>query len=128
MKRILVILITTFSLFINILLSQNLPVQDCIGAKFVTQLQYIEDTTYIGSGLYPNEINKFISCLAQGEKNSIWYKIFVLDDGLLNFSITPHDNTDDFDWAVYNITNSLCSDIFHNPSLEIACNFVGTPE
>ena len=31
--------------------------------------------------------------------------------------------TDDYDWAVYNITNSPCSAIATDPSLQVSCNW-----
>ena len=46
-------------------------------------------------------------------------------DGDINFSITPNDLTDDYDWAVYDLSNSNCADIYTDASLEVSCNYSG---
>lgn len=119
-----------FALFISLWGMQYTiaqTVQDCPCAIPICQTTYNELNAYSGQGTLPNEINKTISCLGQGEKNDVWYIFTVQSSGLLNFSITPNVITDDYDWAVYNLSSANCSDIFSNPSLEVRCNFAGTP-
>ena len=122
------ITLTIFALFILLQYAKaQVPtVQDCLGAINITKSIYYETNAYTGQGNYPNEINKTISCLGQGEKNDVWYRFKVKTSGLISFSIIPNVLTDDYDWAVYNLTNSYCSEIDTNPSLEVACNFSGS--
>ncbi|MCH2258833.1 MAG: proprotein convertase P-domain-containing protein, partial [Alteromonas sp.] len=101
-------------------------VQDCEGAIPVCQNVYSETNAYSGTGNYPNEINDLSSCLGSGEKNDVWYIFTVQNSGNLCFDITPNNLSDDYDWAVYDITNNPCSDIYTDPTLEVACNFSGT--
>ncbi len=99
--------------------------QDCLGAIPVCQSQYVQNNSYTGEGNIPNEIDNINSCLASGELNDVWYTFTVQQTGLLNFSITPNQMTDDYDWAVYDLTNASCEDIATNPLLEISCNYSG---
>lgn len=126
MKKIFCLIGCVFS-FINLLKAQSPTVQDCPCAIPICQPVYSELNAYSGTGNIPQEINNIISCLGQGEKNSVWYSFTVQSSGLLKFSITPNVLSDDYDWAVYNLSNANCSDIYANPSLEVACNYAGTP-
>lgn len=112
------------------------PQQDCINAIPVCQGIYVEPASYIGNGtnatqpcngLICNEINTASSCLGSGEKNAVWYTFTVQSTGLFGFNIIPNILADDYDWAVYNLTNATCSQIFTNPALEVACNYSGAP-
>ena len=100
---------------------------DCIGAISVCQTVYFQPNSYSGQGAPPfhNEINPNNSCLGSGEKNGVWYIFTVSVAGNLGFLITPNNPNDDYDWAVYNLTNANCSDIFNNASLEVSCNYSG---
>lgn len=98
--------------------------QDCPNAIPICQPIYVTNISYSGEGNITGEINNVISCL-NGEKNDVWYTFTVTASGNLNFTITPNNPADDYDWAVYNLTNSICADIVGNPSLEVSCNFSG---
>lgn len=98
--------------------------QDCLGAIPICQPVYHEDSSYTGSGNYTNEIDTLISCLAN-EDNSVWYIFTAQTSGMLSFIITPEDTLDDWDWAVYDLTNAGCADILTDPSLQISCNSYG---
>lgn len=100
--------------------------QDCLAAIPICQNVYSTTISYSGEGNYPNEINSSSSCLGSGEKNDVWYTFTVQQSGNLNFLITPNNSSDDYDWAVYNLTNNNCSDIYTNPGLEVSCNFSAT--
>ncbi|PHN04417.1 T9SS type B sorting domain-containing protein [Flavilitoribacter nigricans] len=104
--------------------AQQPTIQDCLGAIPVCQTVYKEDKSPSGDGNYRNEINTNISCTA-GELNSIWYVFTVQEDGELGFLITPNDINDDYDWALFNITNANCADIRNNQSLMVSCNAAG---
>ncbi|MDX1909280.1 MAG: PKD domain-containing protein [Bacteroidia bacterium] len=99
------------------------PEQDCINALPVCQNIFSQTNSYQGSGSIPNEINSGPSCLGSGELNSVWYIFTVQQSGNLCFSITPLGGFSDYDWAVYNLTNNNCSDIFTTPAMEVSCNF-----
>src|SRR5687768_3084324 len=64
------------------------PEQDCISALPVCQMVYTQNDFYLGAGEYP-EINDTVSCLANGENNSVWYIFTVSTPGMLEFLIIP---------------------------------------
>lgn len=110
-------------------------VQDCMGAIPVCQDIYVEVNSYSGEGHYPNEIYEDLpcnqacpgSCLA-GETNSVWYIWTVQSSGLLRLTIDPVNGADDYDWAVYDLTELRCSDIYSSYSLmQKSCNAYGQP-
>jgi gliding motility-associated-like protein len=101
--------------------------QDCLGALPICQNVYSTTQSYSATGNILNEINTSSSCLASGEKNDVWYTFTVQQSGNLNFTITPNNLSDDYDWAVYNLTNNNCQDIYNTPSLEVSCNYSSTP-
>lgn len=103
------------------------PEQDCIGALPICQTTIIQTNSYNGEGPNPTEVNANISCLGAGETNGVWYSLTTQNAGMLAFSLSPLNPADDYDWAVYNLTNATCSDIFSNASLEVSCNWSGTP-
>lgn len=98
---------------------------DCLGAIPVCNWNYDVPVIQPGEGNILNEINGLLSCLASGEENGTWYTFTVQTNGMLNFNIIPYDPTDDYDWALYNLTNANCSEISSNASLEVACNYSG---
>lgn len=101
------------------------PEQDCIGAIPLCSNSYHQQNSYSGTGNVSAEINPFTSCLTAGERNDSWYTFTVSQSGNVNFSITPNNTADDYDWAVFNITNAGCSQINVDASLEVSCNFSG---
>ncbi|MCE2773595.1 MAG: hypothetical protein LW750_09185, partial [Bacteroidetes bacterium] len=109
------------------LFAQTPTNQDCLAAIPICQNVYSTQQSYSGTGNYPNEINSNISCLGTGELNSVWYTFTVQQSGNLNFTITPNNSADDYDWAVYNLTNATCAQIFTNPALQVSCNYSATP-
>lgn len=100
--------------------------QDCLGAIPLCQSSYSTVASYTGTGNIPSEINETISCLANGERNNVWYTFTVQAAGNVNFTITPNNATNDYDWAVYNLTSANCGDIASNPSLQVSCNYSST--
>lgn len=99
--------------------------QDCFGSIPVCQGIYQEANSPVGTGNYPNEINSSISCLGGGEVAGQWYTFTVQSSGTFCFSIIPNNMANDYDWAVYNLTNATCADIFTTASLQVSCNFSG---
>ncbi len=116
-------------LLIPVLIAQQPTVQDCLGAIPICQEIYEEMNSPEGAGNYTNEINPVgnggISCM-DVEVNSIWYTFTVNKSGNFGFVLTPNEPTDDYDWALFDITNASCGDIFNDPSLQVSCNAAGS--
>lgn len=104
-------------------LPPNQPEQDCFSAIPVCQDTYVQNDSYSGVGENGDEINGSLSCMRLGERNSVWYTFRIQTAGDLCFTITPNDSTEDYDWAVYNLTNAACSDIYNDASLEVSCSW-----
>ena len=100
---------------------------DCFSAIPVCQGVYNEANSPPGEGDLPDEINSGLSCLGGGEVDGQWYTFTVQNSGQFCFSIIPNNIGNDYDWAVFNLTNADCADIATNASLEVACNFSGLP-
>ena len=105
-------------------LCQVPTIQDCLGAIPVCQQAYSESNSTSGQGNYPNEVNPFSTCLS-GEDNSVWYTFTVNESGDFGFLLTPNSPNDDYDWALYNITNAGCEEIYSNANLLVSCNAAG---
>jgi len=106
--------------------AQTPTVQDCLGAIPLYQTVYYQDSSFSGEGNFLNEISSAgcpASCLLTGEKNDVWYVFTVQASGNLCFNIIPNSSSDDYDWAVYNLTNSVCDSIFSDSSLQVSCNY-----
>jgi len=106
--------------------AQTPTVQDCLGAIPLTQAIFYQDSSFSGEGNILNEINTSgcpSSCLLSGEKNDVWYVFTVLTTGNLCFNIIPNSSSDDYDWAVFNLTNATCADIFSDSSLMVSCSY-----
>lgn len=104
-------------------LPPNQPEQDCIFAIPLCQDTYFQSNAYSGAGENPDEINGDYSCMKIGERNSVWYRFTVQTTGSLCFTITPVDPLDDYDWALFNITNASCASIYNDPGREVSCNW-----
>ena len=125
MRSVKALLSTSFLLFFTLLLTAQTPtVQDCLGAIPICQPVYTENQVLPGDGNYPNEVSSSISCL-DGEDFSIWYTFTVQESGEFGFVLTPNNSLDDYDWALFNITNAECGDIDNNSSLLVSCNAAG---
>lgn len=127
-KSTTTLLFLIFLSFGNSVLAQTPTVQDCLGAIPICAQTYTETTSPSGVGNYPNEINGTSQggiCCMDNEINSIWYTFTVNQSGLFGFTLTPNDLNDDYDWAMFDITNSTCADIFNDISLQVSCNAAG---
>ena len=130
--KILFTILTTLLLnfiFISSTYAQTPTTQDCKGAIAVCDYIYVEDSTAAGWGNY-NEIPSGGSncpnhCMA-GEHNSRWYIWTVIESGDLRFVITPQVQTDDYDWAVFDLTTYTCDDVWSIPGgMLSSCNAAG---
>lgn len=105
--------------------------QDCLGAIPLCFNTYSTTISYSGVGNYTGEIPTTGgcpgNCLLSGERNDVWYTFTVQSSGTVSFLIDPVDNDDDYDWAVYNLTNNECATIASNPSsVQVSCNYTAT--
>lgn len=134
MNRILSLILLLTPVFA---FSQTPTNQDCLDAIPVCQYTYNQINSYQDQGNYYNEIPDYTgalsdnncpnNCLLDGELNDVWYIFTVQTTGNLNFTITPNSSSDDYDWALYNLTSANCSDILNNnSSVQVSCNFCGT--
>lgn len=90
------------------------PGQDCpsstiLCSKSSFAVGALANGTGTVSGNTSNENLSALGCLAADERQSQWYRFTVSADGTMEFIIDPNVNTDDIDWAVYNITTSGCA-------------------
>ncbi len=129
-RVLLVFLLFTGLLWQSVNVYGQVPTtQDCKGAIAVCDYTYHEDSTASGWGNY-YEIPTGQTCPSghcmDGEKNSRWYVFTVVESGQLRFQITPSTPSDDYDWAVFNITTYSCDDIKLHPTwLMSSCNAAG---
>ncbi len=110
--------------------AQTPTTQDCLGAIAVCDYIYVEDSTAAGFGNYFEIPYGGNGCpddhCMDGERNSRWYIFTVIESGNLRFQITPQEPTDDYDWAVFNLTTRECSEIMDNPDVMMwSCNAAG---
>ena len=92
----------------NLVIAQTPTVQDCLGAIPICAQTYTETTSPSGAGNYPNEVNGTSQggiCCMDNELNSIWYTFTVNQSGLFGFTLTPNNLSDDYDWAMFDITD-----------------------
>lgn len=84
--------------------------QDCLGAIPICSDTISVPTPYpySGNGNYLNEINALLGCYTP-ESNGVWYTFTVQTSGLLRFTLSPDDPNDDYDWIMYDMTNSNCN-------------------
>jgi gliding motility-associated-like protein len=59
------------------------------------------------------------------DKNPFWYRFTCYTPGTLGFVINPNNNSDDYDWQLFDITNRNPNDVFTDASLFVACNWSG---
>jgi len=102
----------------------NRPEQDCFSAIPVCQDIFRQENAYFGAGENPDEINPaLMSCEPRiGETNSVWYTFRIEVGGNLCFTLSPIQPEDDYDWTLYDITNSSCAAIATQPGLEVGCS------
>jgi hypothetical protein len=127
-KNIRIYIRTVLIVLINVIFSQvafsQVPLPgDCLGAYTVCSISFNQTASFNGEGNYLGEVNS--SCVTSGERNNSWYIINVQTPGLFGFNIIPNCNND-YDWALYNLTNATCADIATDPLLEVGCDFNGS--
>jgi hypothetical protein len=106
-------------------------VQDCLGAIPLCQSYYSTSASYSGTGNYPAEIPTTGgcpgNCMTSGERNDVWYTFTPQTPGNVAFVINPNNSSDDYDWAVYDITTGGCAAVTNNiNSVQVSCNWSAT--
>ncbi|MBU2649531.1 MAG: gliding motility-associated C-terminal domain-containing protein [Bacteroidetes bacterium] len=128
-RFLLVCLLAVLTGIASVSHSQVPTVGDCLGAIPVCEDYYFQPNTSSGTGSYPNEVPGSMTCpyeCLDGEANSTWYRFTVQEAGILGFIISPIDINDDYDWAVYNLTDHRCSDILYmSDEICVSCNSAG---
>lgn len=100
-------------------------IQDCAGAIPVCGALFTQPASFAGNGNVPAELHPN-SCLRRNELNDVWYTLTVQAGGQLCFTLAPNNPADDYDWAVYDLTQAGCAQIANNLNLEVSCNYSGT--
>ncbi len=109
-------------------------IQDCAGAQPLCLGIYTQDQSFEGEGEILYEFSTTNTCFGQAsggppgevEVNSAWYTFTVPGNGDLNFTLTPNDPTNDYDWAVFDITgpDHSCETLHEDGA--VSCNWSGS--
>jgi gliding motility-associated-like protein len=99
--------------------------QDCPASSVLcTNAPFSQASSAAGFGV--QEISPTNSCWGfGGERQSKWYRFTIGCSGTLEFTITPNVLTDDYDWALYNITANPATCGLTLASTPTACNWSG---
>ncbi len=96
--------------------------QDCYGAIPVCQSSYSQSTSFTGTGSINDLSPANQGCLTTGENNSVWYIVNITTPGSFTFDIIPNAATDDYDFAVWDLTDKSCADLTAGQP-PIRCNY-----
>jgi gliding motility-associated-like protein len=69
-------------------------------------------------------VPEYVGGCNAAEYASMWYTFTVQQAGSLSFVLNPMDNADDYDWVLFDITNSGCAGI-GSTAIEVSCNSYG---
>ncbi|MES1198300.1 MAG: PKD domain-containing protein, partial [Chitinophagaceae bacterium] len=95
--------------------------QDCSTAAILCNNNtFSQGTSSAGYGT--QELNTTATCLGTQERQSKWFKFSIGCSGTLGFTINPNVNTDDYDFALFDVTSGCPTPT--TPA--IACNYWGT--
>jgi hypothetical protein len=100
----------------------NQPEQNCSDAIPICSPFFIQqELEYQGYGTTRELQDTTATTCGTHENNSVWYKIAIINSGQLEFTLTPSSPQADFDWVLYNITSTGCSQLTSmNP---VSCNY-----
>ncbi len=105
-----------FSIISLSLSAQSLPEQQCSGAIPICRVTISNPTGYPRFAEQP-----IFPCLGRAEA-PVWYELTAQNTGSFGFVINTIDPTDDYDWAVYDITERGCAGISAAIVQPISCN------
>lgn len=99
--------------------------QDCPNSSILcNNTPFSQASSSAGFGV--QEISPLNSCWGfGGERQSKWYRFTIGCSGTLEFTITPNVLTDDYDWALYNITANPTTCGIGAATAPVACNWSG---
>ncbi|MBL4585742.1 MAG: hypothetical protein JKX84_01590, partial [Flavobacteriales bacterium] len=100
--------------------------QDCFNAINVCSNSYDQSNSFSGSGDV-FELQPGATCLGNGEVNSVWYTFTASTSGNMWFQLNPLNPNDDYDFALFNMTNDSCSGIAQGLTQPISCNYSADP-
>ena len=104
--------------FSQTVLPADQPEQDACNALPLCGGKFFTPYSYQGTGLV-NDLTQ--TPCGDGEDNSMWLKFSVVNAGQVVFQIIPLDTSDDYDFAVLDVTNTDCSKL--SSSDVVRCNF-----
>lgn len=94
------------------------PEQDACNALLLCGNSFTTPYSYVGEGNIPDLTNTPCS---GGEGNVMWIRLNINTSGTIVFTISPLNLTDDYDFAVLDITNTTCNNL--SVANVIRCNF-----
>jgi gliding motility-associated-like protein len=118
MRFLLTYFLPFFLLYVNLFGQTTQSYQDCGGAIAVCSdfIQIAEPSQDYGWVVEADE-----SCLG-GERNSMWFRLRVGTAGNLCFNLQPAVDTDNYDWAIYDVTGRHCSNFKNRSDWLVTCN------
>jgi large repetitive protein len=96
--------------------------QNCMDAIPICQNVYTQSNANAGVGSVADLTSSNQGCLTNGEVNASWYILNTSTSGNILFTITPNAPTDDYDFAVWDITDTSCAALA-NGLTPLRCNF-----
>ncbi|XZF13637.1 gliding motility-associated C-terminal domain-containing protein [Chitinophagaceae bacterium MMS25-I14] len=98
------------------------PEQDACNALELCGTVFNTPYSYSGFGQVQEQVQFGTNAGCFSESNSVWLHLKVIGAGTIVFAIHPYDSTNDYDFAVYDITgNNNCATIATNGN-RIRCN------
>ena len=95
---------------------------DCAGGAAICNAQQL-NASPSNTGLMSDMNLHNRGCLSNNERQGVWYRYTISQSGTLGFTITPQNNSDDYDFAVWGpYSSSACPP----EELPFRCNYSGT--
>ena len=110
-------ILSALLLFSNLHWAQS----DCTTATPLCNDYYSETNAALGTG----NTYEYTGDCNTGEFASMWYVFTVQTPGSLGFVIDPNNDADDYDWGLFEITNTGCAGIGVNAPV-VSCNSYGS--
>lgn len=118
-----------FSVCMDNITAVPIPGQDCNTATSLC------DTSSFGigtissgngaiNGAASEEDVAALTCFGTSERQSQWYHFSANQSGTIEFNVNPINSGDDYDWALFDITNSGCN-LNSGSAPVVACNWSG---
>lgn len=91
---------------------------DCLGALPICGVNDMQASAPVGSGNY-DDILPSNSCNIS-DNNVVWYTFDIATSGVLNFYLNSVPLTNNYNWALMDITNTSCDDL--SAATLVSCN------